>query len=175
MKTELPDTGHRFDTPLIGRLEEETVILERVTKTYDSVRRRAYELFEARGRADGKVLDDWFRAEEELLGRLPLTLAETERHLTVHAEVHGFAARNIEVWVEPRRIVLKGHTRDAGGEKTSTRHHNERSTKEFLRALELPTTIHPGQLTATVEDGVLRIILVKLDRSPVGAREILAA
>ena len=114
MKTELPDTGHRFDTPLIGRLEEDTVILERVTKAYDSVRRRAYELFEARGRADSKVLDDWFRAEEELLGRLPLTLAETERYLTVHAEVHGFAARNIEVWVEPRRIVLNGHTGDVG-------------------------------------------------------------
>ncbi len=32
------------------------------------VRRRAYELYEQRGRQDGHAQADWFRAEEEILG-----------------------------------------------------------------------------------------------------------
>ena len=34
----------------------------------DEVRARAYELFEARGREDGRDLEDWLRAEEEITG-----------------------------------------------------------------------------------------------------------
>jgi hypothetical protein len=34
----------------------------------ESIRRRAYELYEQRGRIDGSVLDDWLEAEREILG-----------------------------------------------------------------------------------------------------------
>jgi hypothetical protein len=30
------------------------------------IRRRAYELYEARGRKDGHELDDWLRAKDEI-------------------------------------------------------------------------------------------------------------
>jgi hypothetical protein len=33
----------------------------------EQIRQRAYVLYEGRGRADGKALDDWLRAEEEVL------------------------------------------------------------------------------------------------------------
>jgi len=33
----------------------------------DEVRRRAYELYEQRGRVDGYELDDWLQAEAEVL------------------------------------------------------------------------------------------------------------
>jgi DUF2934 family protein len=35
----------------------------------EEIRKRAYELFEARGREEGHDLDDWFRAEKELTSR----------------------------------------------------------------------------------------------------------
>ena len=37
--------------------------------TEETIRARAYELFEARGREDGHDLEDWFCAEEEITGR----------------------------------------------------------------------------------------------------------
>jgi Protein of unknown function (DUF2934) len=33
----------------------------------DKIRRRAYELYEERGRADGSELEDWIQAETEVL------------------------------------------------------------------------------------------------------------
>ncbi len=34
----------------------------------ESIRRRAYQLYEQRGRLDGYALDDWLQAEREILG-----------------------------------------------------------------------------------------------------------
>ncbi len=34
--------------------------------SYDAIARRAYELYEARGRTDGHDLEDWLNAELEL-------------------------------------------------------------------------------------------------------------
>jgi len=34
----------------------------------ERVRQRAYQLYEQRGRVDGFALDDWLRAEREILG-----------------------------------------------------------------------------------------------------------
>ena len=36
--------------------------------TEESIRRRAYELYEQRGRIEGFSSDDWLRAEREILG-----------------------------------------------------------------------------------------------------------
>jgi hypothetical protein len=35
----------------------------------ETIRCRAYELYEARGREDGSDLEDWLRAEAEITGR----------------------------------------------------------------------------------------------------------
>ncbi len=34
----------------------------------EEIRKRAFELFEARGREEGHALEDWLRAEEEIRG-----------------------------------------------------------------------------------------------------------
>ena len=41
----------------------------------EQIRRRAYELYEARGREDGHELDDWLRAEEEITRQRARTVA----------------------------------------------------------------------------------------------------
>jgi len=37
--------------------------------TEEEIRRRAYELYEARGREDGHDMEDWLEAEAEITGR----------------------------------------------------------------------------------------------------------
>jgi Protein of unknown function (DUF2934) len=41
----------------------------------EQIRRRAYELYEARGREDGHDLEDWLQAEAEITGRTATTAA----------------------------------------------------------------------------------------------------
>lgn len=35
----------------------------------DQIRKRAYEIYETRGREDGHDLDDWVRAEQEIVSK----------------------------------------------------------------------------------------------------------
>jgi len=41
----------------------------------EAIRRRAYELYEEQGRKDGHDLNDWLRAEAEILQRNSRTIA----------------------------------------------------------------------------------------------------
>ena len=45
-----------------ARSEDSNIVLEQIAK-------RAYELYEARGRENGHDLEDWLRAESEIMGR----------------------------------------------------------------------------------------------------------
>jgi oligoendopeptidase F len=45
-----------------------TPITDQIFNLDEEIRRRAYELYEKRGRDDGHELDDWLRAEAELSG-----------------------------------------------------------------------------------------------------------
>jgi hypothetical protein len=54
--------------------------VERSDATREGIERRAYELYEARGRTDGHDWDDWLQAERELQGsdaKEPRTAVET--------------------------------------------------------------------------------------------------
>ena len=45
-----------------------TPITDQIFSLDEEIRRRAYELYEKRGRDDGHDVDDWLRAEAELSG-----------------------------------------------------------------------------------------------------------
>ena len=61
---ELQPTGSNGNTPA-----STSGISIQVRTADDLVRRRAYELWEQRGRQHGKDADDWFRAESEIRGK----------------------------------------------------------------------------------------------------------
>jgi len=46
-----------------------TLISEAPKNIDERIRRLAYELYEARGREDGRDWQDWFRAESEIKGK----------------------------------------------------------------------------------------------------------
>lgn len=43
-----------------------TLTAESTGELQEQIRRRAYELYEQRGREDGRELDDWLQAESEM-------------------------------------------------------------------------------------------------------------
>ena len=40
-----------------------------ITRLHDRIAVRAFAIYEGRGKRDGHDLDDWFRAEQEVLGQ----------------------------------------------------------------------------------------------------------
>jgi len=110
-------------------------LFDRIQDLSNSIARRAFEIFEDRGRAFGHDLEDWLRAESEFLHPIHLDIAESDDAVTVRAEVPGFSAEELEVGVEPHRLTISGK-REANEErkskKTSTR--NTAKTKSSARS-----------------------------------------
>ncbi len=120
----------------------------------DAVARRAYEIFERRGRVDGHHDEDWRQAESEVLFPLAVTVADAGECLTVAAAVPGFDACDVEVCVEPRRVTIAGRRRGEVGAP-------EHRTRMF-RAVELPEDVTTCDAIAAVEDGVVEVTLRKV-------------
>jgi len=50
----------------------------------DRIAQRAYELYEQRGRQEGRALEDWVKAERQLVGGIRSIVKRTMRVLNVH-------------------------------------------------------------------------------------------
>jgi HSP20 family protein len=83
-------------------------ITKQIDKTFQAITQRAYEIFEGNGYRFGHDLDDWFKAEMDLLHPVHVNIAESEESLQVKAEVPGFREKEIFVSVEPSRLTITG-------------------------------------------------------------------
>jgi HSP20 family protein len=135
-------------------------LLEQFDSVYDSIARRAFELFEGNGRWFGRDLDNWLRAESELLHPMHMEVTESDGEYNVRAEVPGFTAKDLEIKVEPRTLRIAGK-RETKHEKNGRKMLCEMCADQILRVVTLPTEVDTNKVSANVRDGILSIELPK--------------
>jgi len=135
--------------------------VERIQQTYDSIARRAFEIFDHNGRWSGRELEHWFRAESELLHPVHLEIEESDEDLIVRAEVPGFNAKEIEIQLEPRKLTIAGQQEAQEESKKGKTIYSERCAREILRVVHLPAEVDSAKVSAILKDGVLTIELPK--------------
>lgn len=155
------------ESPIFVEAEK---LIERMAELTRAVARRAYEFFESRGRELGGELEDWFRAESELLRPVPATLKETDEKFTVRAEVPGFKANEIKISVNPRQLMIEGSIERSNEEKSKEESEkvvfSERRANHFYRSFTLPAEINLTKVAANLKDGVLEITMPKIPARP---------
>lgn len=143
--------------PLIPNEE----FFKRMENVYNKIAQRAHNLFCARGRENGHDVEDWLKAEAEFVKPLPVEFTESEKEIRIKADLVGFEAPEVEVWVEPWRVTIAAkHESKTDSTKASARYAEERST-EIFRSLPLPAEIQPNMSSATFKNGRLTVVLEK--------------
>ena len=117
-------------------------LMEEMQSFLENIKRRAYELFETRGRGQGGDLDDWLQAERELIPETQVN--EKDREFQARINVSGIETRDIEVIATPNAILLEA-PREA----------------RVLQRLEFPKAIDPDRVTAKLDKGILQVIAPK--------------
>ena len=147
-------------TPL--KVVAATDLFASMQRLHDSVARRAFEIFESQGRTFGRNLENWLQAESELLHPIHVDVAESDKGLTVRAEVPAsFRAENLMVGVEARRLTIAGE-REAEEERRNEKTiYRESCSDHILRVIELPAEVVAGKIVATLRDGVLELTMPK--------------
>lgn len=158
------------ETTAVQRAEEKTTAIhpvkfenmaERVNKMFENVAKRAYEIFEGNGRNWGREIDDWFKAEMELLHPVHVNITESGDVLEVKAEVPGFNEKEIEVSVEPRRLTITGKRESSKEEKKGKTVYEESCSNQILRVVDLPMAVDADKVTATLKNGILQLTMPK--------------
>jgi HSP20 family protein len=151
------------------KVVEPQSLTERARQMYDTVARRAYDLFLTEGCPDGRDVEHWLKAESELLHPVPVTLTETDDALTVHAEVPGFTAADLQIGVEPGRLTIGGKKEFRQEQKKGKAIYRDQQASEILRVIMLPATVDASKSTATLSNGVIELVLPKAKTQPAQA------
>lgn len=148
---------------LLSRVNPEDLHLE-MQPVQLAIARRAYELFNSRGREHGHDWEDWFRAESELLRPVSVTMSESEDRISVRANVLGFEANELKISVEPRRITILGEkevraTGTTGGIQPVVSYPDQ-----ILQVIELATDVTAENAVVEFQAGLLKFELPKAAR-----------
>lgn len=151
----------RSDQPPAVRLLKPGDMLERMQASFDAIARRAFEIFERNGMQPGHDLENWFQAETELFHPVHVEVAEEDRMLTVKAEVPGFSEKDLQLSLEPQRLMITGKRQSRQEKKTKHTLHTEQCSNEIFRIVGLPKAVDPSApgVKATYEQGVLTVTM----------------
>lgn len=161
----MPETGavskRTEDSSSVKYVKPES-LAENVNRIFDRIARRAFEIFEGSGQMSGHDLEDWFKAEGEVLHPVHVNVSETDVSVNVKAEAPGFTAKDLEISIEPQRLTITGKRETSKEEKKGKTVYSEKCSDQILRIVELPSEIDADQVTSTFKNGVLELNMPKV-------------
>lgn len=92
-------------------------------------------------------------------------ISETDKQLTVKAELPGIAREDIDISLDENYLIIKGEKKQEKEETGKHFHRVERTFGSFYRSLRLPTVVEKDKIDATFKDGVLTIVLPKSEEA----------
>jgi HSP20 family protein len=152
----------RTQEPSAPKMVKFETLVDGINSLFNDVTRRAYQIFEDNGHQFGHDLEDWVKAERELLRPVNLEMSETDAALQVKAEVPGFSEKELEISVEPQRLTITGKHQTSKEEKKGKTIYSESSASDILRIVDLPVEVDAAKASATLKNGVLNLTIPKV-------------
>jgi HSP20 family molecular chaperone IbpA len=138
-------------------------LFDRMNEVYDAVARRAFTIFENNGQQLGHDLEDWLRAESEILHAVHMEVTDADGQLKVRAEVPGFTEKDLEISVEAHRLTISGKRETREEKKEGKKIYSEMCSDQIFRTFELPAEVDADKVTATLKNGVLELEMPKAE------------
>lgn len=138
----------------------QSALSDPITEIYNTIARRAFEIFQDGGSIFGNDMANWLQAESELLHPVHIDITDAGDSLNVRAEVPGFTSKDLEVSVEPECLTITGKREmKKEDQKEGKTVYSECSADEILRIIDLPAPVDTAKVTATLKDGVLELAM----------------
>jgi HSP20 family protein len=138
-------------------------LLKEMSEWSNRIAKRAYEFFASSGFTHGHDLDDWFKAEGELLKLVALDVKDAKDDFIVKAQVPGFDAKDLDVHLNGSRLIIEGkhETAEEKKEKEGKIVCSQRKCEEIYRVVDLPAAVLADKAQAELKNGVLELKLPK--------------
>ena len=151
------DAGENI-VPVFAAVEE---AFEKFAEISREIASRAYDFFRERGGALGSELDDWFKAERQILRPTPVEITESKDEIFVTAAVPGYTPEQIEVRVKDDRLVICGNAEVSKKTEEADTILREWNSNRFFRQFTLPSDVDAEKVVAKLNNGMLELTLPK--------------
>lgn len=124
-----------------------------------SIARRAFEIFEARGGEHGHDREDWLRAVEEIMAPLPGNATEDGGSVTLRSFIP--TSQDVAVSIEPRRVIVWVDRSSAQTKSDGQSLQSERAARKMLQ-YEFSQLVDPSQSSVNLSGQILTITVPKV-------------
>ena len=94
-----------------------------------------------------------------------LDVSETDKEVTIRAEVPGVDKKDLEVSVNEISVAIKGKVMREAKEEKGDYYRCEIGSGEFSRTIGLPCAVDASKASAQLKDGVLELTLPKIEKA----------
>jgi len=121
---------------------------------------------------------DWGLEPFGVLGQLErdylpaIDVAQTDKEVTVTAELAGMDQKDIELTLDKDILTLRGEKKQQNEHKDAKCFHRECSYGSFARSIQLPATVEQDKVKAEFKKGILTIHLPKAEAETPKAKKI---
>jgi HSP20 family protein len=134
----------------------------RMQDFFDTIARRPFELLETKPRLFGREIENLFKPEMEYFHPVYVKMYETDEALLLRAEVPGFTEKELEITVEPWRVIIAGKKEYKEYKEEKKEVFKEKFFNQIYRAVKLPLAIKVEEVKAILKHGILELTLPKL-------------
>lgn len=142
-------------------------LLAQMESLADSIKQRAYSLFQQRNGGFGSELDDWLRAERDLTWSPAAELVEQDGRYEAKIALPGLDAKEVQVSALPDALIIKADSKHSHEGKNGGVRFCEFSENQLFRRLDLPMPIDVDKVSASLDKGMLQVIAPKAAAQPV--------
>lgn len=151
-----------------------STVLAKMEKAADAIRQRAFGHFQTRGGVVGSDLDDWLRAERELIWAPSAEVTENDKEVTLRVQAPGLEPDDIQVTATPHSILIQAEVSHSHEQSNGNVCFCDFAAQMF-RHVNLPQEIDVNKVTATLNKGILNIVAAKSQAPPKAAKAPTAA
>ncbi|MBW6508946.1 MAG: Hsp20/alpha crystallin family protein [Desulfuromonadales bacterium] len=90
-------------------------------------------------------------------------ISETDTGFTIKADIPGVKREDVKISIEDRVLSIRGESRQEKEDKSEKMHRVERFYGSFSRSFTLPENIDIEKIDASFKDGLLNLVIPKIE------------
>jgi HSP20 family protein len=147
------------------------MLLDRINPTRDLFRvqdemSRLIDQFLSTDLMGGRAIDtsfDWLPV---------MDVQEDKDKFTIHMDLPGLTKDDVSIYIRDNVLTIEGEKKREFEDKDVNYHRIERRYGKFKRSFSIPTRVEEGKIDARFKDGVLTIVLPKVEEVKPKAIEV---
>ena len=117
-----------------------------------------------------RLYEEFFKdrmEDAESLSKVPtrVNIEETKDAYIVTAELPGLKKSDVKITFQDNQLTISGEKKEDADVKNRTFHRYERQFGSFSRTFSIPNLIQADKISASMEDGVLKVTLPKAEEA----------